>query len=150
MAHTYGSCLYHFVFSTKDRKALIDGDWQAELWEYLGGIARSNGMRALGIGGAPDHVHILLEIPPRIAPAKGIQLVKGGSSKWVRETKSVGKGFAWQEGYGVFSVGFSQVGGHLRYIAEQGEHHRKRTFQEEYRAFLKRHRITVDERFVWG
>ena len=83
MAHTYGSCLYHFVFSTRNRQKTIDQEWMGRLWEYMGGIAKQNAMKSICAGGTGNHSHILLMIPPAMAPAKGIQLVKAGSSKWI-------------------------------------------------------------------
>jgi len=150
MAHTYGSCLYHFGFSTRNREKTIDSDWLENLWQYLGGIARNEEMSAVCVGGTENHVHALVMIPPAMAPAKGIQLLKGNSSKWVNETIQPRGGFAWQEGYGVFTIGFSQIGKTREYIMRQREHHRHRTFEEEYRAFLKKHMIEIHEDYARG
>jgi putative transposase len=149
MAHSYISSLYHCVFSTKERRKSITRDFQKRLCPYLGGIARDNEMKALSVGGTEDHVHILLSLPATIAVAKAIQLIKGGSSKWVHDTFPEFQRFAWQEGYGAFSIGVSQVLSTLRYIQNQEEHHRRQTFQEELLAFLKKHRIEYDERYIW-
>jgi REP element-mobilizing transposase RayT len=116
----------------------------------MGGIARENKMRALAIGGVEDHVHILLSIPSTLSVAKALQLIKGGSSKWVHETFPEHRDFEWQEGYGAFSIGVSQVDDTKKYIANQREHHRTRSFQEEFIAFLERHGIEYDPRYVWG
>jgi len=150
MAHSYGSCLFHFAFSTKNHQHLLTPEWRPRLWEYMGGIAKANTMKSLCIGGTSNHVHALLLVPPRMAPAKAVQLIKGGSSRWVHESIPGQKDFAWQEGYGVFSIGFSQVDATRRYIANQEEHHRTKTFEEEYRAFLKKHEIAFDEEFFLG
>jgi putative transposase len=109
MAHSYVSALFHCVFSTKDRQKTITDDLQERLWPYMGGIARENKMRAISIGGVEDHVHLLLSMPSTLSIAKVMQLIKGSSSKWVHETFSEYKEFAWQEGYGAFSIGISQV-----------------------------------------
>ena len=109
MGHSYTSSLFHCVFSTKERRKLITPELQERLWPYIGGIARDNRMKALAIGGIDDHVHILLSIPCTLAIAKAIQLIKGGSSKWVHETFPKHRTFAWQEGYGAFSIGISQI-----------------------------------------
>jgi REP element-mobilizing transposase RayT len=116
----------------------------------MGGIARENSAKALAIGGVEDHVHLLLSIPATLSVAKAIQLVKGASSKWVHETFPKRRLFAWQEGYGAFSIGISQVASTVAYIQSQSEHHRRLTFQEEFRAFFKKHGIEYDERYVWG
>jgi len=149
MAHSFTSSLYHCVFSTKGRRALIAPDLQDRLWPFMGGIARENRMKALAIGGVEDHVHLLLSVPSTLAIAKAIQLTKGGSSKWVHETFRQHAHFAWQEGYGAFSIGISQVDSTTAYIQSQAEHHRTKTFQEEFLAFLKRHAIEYDERYIW-
>ncbi|MBI2190460.1 MAG: IS200/IS605 family transposase [Planctomycetes bacterium] len=150
MANTYTSLHYHVVFSTKNRHPWIQADIEQRIWEYLGGIARQNDMKALQIGGVEDHVHVVLGAPPTLAVSKAVQLLKGGSSKWIHETFPPLKGFEWQDGYGAFSVSKSQLPGVIEYIAGQREHHRVRTFQEEYRALLERHGIEYDERYLWG
>jgi len=150
MGHTYASQLLHCVFSTKERRPQISSALKPRLHAYLGGIARRNGAKALAIGGVEDHVHILLSLPPKLALAKAIQLIKGGSSTWVHENYPNHREFAWQEGYGAFSVGISQVDATIRYIANQEKHHRKRSFQEEFREFLRKHGMEWDERYVWG
>jgi putative transposase len=150
MSHTYVNALFHCVFSTKERRRLITSDLQGRLWPFMGGIAREQGLKALMIGGVEDHVHLLLSMPATISIAKAIQLVKGASSKWVHDTFAEHSLFAWQEGYGAFSIGVSQTDATVAYIRSQVEHHRKATFQEEFRLFLKRHGIQYDERYVWG
>ncbi len=150
MSHTYVSGLFHCTFSTKGRRPLISCDLQERLWPYLGGIARQKGFRALAVGGVEDHAHVLLSLPGTIDVAKAIQLLKGTSSKWVHDTFPQHWAFAWQEGYGAFSVGISQVAKTIAYIQSQPEHHRKTTFQEEFRRILERHGIEYDERYMWG
>jgi REP element-mobilizing transposase RayT len=107
-------------------------------------------MKALAVGGVEDHVHILLSLPSTISIAKAIQLLKVGSSLWVHETFPAQCGFAWQEGYGAFSLGVSQVERTKNYIESQAEHHRKASFQEEFLAFLKKHKMDYHDRYVWG
>jgi putative transposase len=150
VAHSYVSALFHCVFSTKERQKVITDDLERHLWPYMGGIARENKMRALSIGGIEDHVHLLLSIPSTLSIAKAMQLIKGGSSKWVHETFPEYKEFEWQEGYGAFTVGISQVPATKIYIENQREHHRTKTFQVEFIAFLERHGIEYDPRYVWG
>jgi putative transposase len=148
MAHTYVSAHVHVVLSTKGRRKTISAELQPKLWAYLGGIARHNHMTAVQVGGTADHIHVLLILPATIAIAKAVQLLKGGSSKWIHETE--GKPFAWQDGYGAFTVGIAQLQTTVAYIRNQEEHHRKRTFEEEFLAFLKKPDIQYDPRFVWG
>jgi REP element-mobilizing transposase RayT len=128
---------------------LITTEIRERLWPYLGGIARENEMKALAIGGVADHVHLLLSLPATMPIAKAMQLIKGGSSKWVHETFSDQRLFAWQTKYGAFSVSFSQLDGVIQYIETQEEHHRKMSFQEEFLALLKKHRIEYDDRYLW-
>ena len=150
MAYSYSNCLMHIVFSTKHRQKTISRALRPRLWSYLGGIARKNGMGALAVGGTDDHVHMLVSIPATLPIAKAVQLIKGGSSKWVHDTFPTHKGFAWQEGYGAFSVSVSVVDETKSYIGRQEEHHRTKTFEEEFVAFLRRHQIEYDERYVFG
>ena len=120
-------------------------DLRERLWPYLGGIAKQNQMKALAIGGASDHVHTLLSLPATLSAAKAMQLLKGNSSKWIRETFPKMHLFAWQEGYGAFSVGVSGVDRTVSYIRNQAEHHRTRSFREEYVAMLKKHGFAYEE-----
>jgi putative transposase len=106
-------------------------------------------MKAIEIGGMPDHVHVLLSLPSTLSIAKGMQLIKGGSSKWVHETFPEHRLFGWQVKYGAFSVSVSRLQSAIEYIRNQAQHHRKMSFQEEFEALLKKHRITYDERFLW-
>ncbi len=148
MSHTYVSELIHCVFSTKQRHNSIPTEIQARLWSFVGGIARKNGFKAVAVGGTANHVHILLSLPTTMPLAKAVQLLKGGSSKWMNET---GNGnFAWQEGYGAFTVGISQQRHTIEYINSQAKHHEKRSFEEEFLAFLKKHGIDYDPKYVWG
>ena len=130
MPHTYVSELVHCVFSTKQRRKLIRPETQPELWSFIGGIARKNGFKTLIVGGTDDHVHILLSLPATMPLAKALQLLKGCSSRWMSETHT--KGFSWQEGYGAFTLGVSHRPRTIDYIKRQAEHHRKRSFEEEF------------------
>jgi REP element-mobilizing transposase RayT len=140
----------HCVFSTSQRHKIISQDLQSRLWPFLGGIARENKIKALAVGGTDDHAHLLLSLPTTIPVAKAIQLIKGGSSRWIHETFPTQRDFAWQEGYGAFSVGVSQVEATIAYIQNQREHHRKKSFEEEFLAFLEKHGIEYDKRHVLG
>jgi putative transposase len=146
---SYISSYFHCIFSTKERRRLIVPELRDRLWPFLGGIARQNKMKAIEIGGVEDHVHILLSLPSTMAISKALQLIKGGSSKWVHETFSEHRLFAWQQEYGAFSVSMSQLDKTIEYITGQEAHHRNMTFQEEFLALLKKHRIEYDERYLW-
>jgi len=146
---SYISSYFHCVFSTKERRPLIPPTLRERLWPFLGGIARQNEMKAIEIGGMPDHVHILLSLPSTLSIAKAVQLIKGGSSKWVHDTFPEHRLFGWQAKYGAFSVSVSQLETIIQYIKGQEEHHRKMTFQEELLSLLKKHQISYDERYLW-
>ena len=148
MSHTYISELVHVVFSTKERAHTIGPEIQERLWSFLGGIARKNAFKALAVGGTSNHVHMLISLPATMPLAKAVQLLKGGSSKWLNEI--VKPRFEWQQGYGAFSVGISQENATIYYINSQEEHHRTLSFEDEFLAFLRRHRIEYDSRYVLG
>jgi REP element-mobilizing transposase RayT len=143
--HSYTSCLVHCVWSTKKREAYLTPDLRERVWPYLGGIAKQKQMKTIAIGGVADHVHVLLSLPATLSIAKAIQLLKGNSSKWIRETFPKMRSFAWQEGYGAFSIGMSGVDATVAYIRNQAEHHRTRSFREEYAVMLKKHGLAYDE-----
>jgi REP element-mobilizing transposase RayT len=149
MGHTYASLLYHCIFSTKDRAPVIVPKLAPELFAYMGGIVRSLDGIAMLINGVPDHVHMMIALPATLSVADAMRLVKTNSSKWVHERSGEFASFGWQTGYGAFSVSKSNVPSVEAYIAKQEEHHRTMTFQEEFIAFLKRHGIAYDERYIW-
>jgi putative transposase len=145
--HSFNSCLMHCVFSTKGRRPLLNTAIRERLWPYLGGIARANDMKALAIGGVADHAHLLLSLPATLSVSKAMQLMKGNSSKWLRETFPELRqcDFAWQEGFGAFSIGVTGITDTVRYIQTQEEHHRQRSFAEELEMFLKKHGVEYRE-----
>ena len=116
----------------------------------MGGIGAPNDIMALEIGGVSDHAHLMLAIPPRLAVSKAVQLIKGGSSHWLKSEFPDLNEFAWQDGYGVFSVSESQREAVAKYIRNQQEHHRVQSFAQEYQSFLERHHVEFDERFLLG
>ena len=146
---SYVSAYFHCVFSTKERRPQITPALSQRLWPFLGGIARKNRMKAVEIGGVEDHVHLLLSLPSTLAIAKALQLVKGGSSKWVHESFPEHRLFGWQEKYGAFGVSVSLLDKTIEYIRNQREHHRRVTFQEEFLALLKKHRIELTRMSEW-
>jgi putative transposase len=143
--HSFTRCLVHCVWSTKNREPCLGPNLRERLWPYLGGIARQNQMKALVIGGAADHVHVFLSLPATLSVAKAMQLLKGNSSKWIREMFPKMRSFAWQEGYAAFSIGISGVDATIAYIRNQEEHHRKRSFREEVLAMLKKHGFEYED-----
>jgi REP element-mobilizing transposase RayT len=149
MRMSYVASYVHLIWSTKERRPLLTPDLQERLYPFIGGIARKNAMNALSVGGAIDHVHALLSLPATMPVAKAAQLIKGGSSLWMHRTFPEQRLFAWQEKYGAFSVSVSQVDNLIKYIANQEEHHRTRTFQEEFLLFLKKHRVQYDPKYIW-
>jgi putative transposase len=148
MPHTATNLLVHFIFSTKQRCALIKPEFEKDLHAYLGGIVRQIGGTALCVNGTRDHVHLLIRAAHSIADIA--RLIKTNSSRWVHEGWPEYHLFAWQTGYGAFTVSESGVAAVRAYISKQQEHHRVRSFQEEFLVFLKKNGISVDERYLWG
>jgi putative transposase len=146
--HSFSSSLHHCVFATKRREPALTPQLRERLYPYLGGIARENGMKMLAIGGVADHVHVLLSLPATMSIAKAVQLLKGNSSKWIHETFPKLPSFAWQEGYGAFSIGVSGIEETRAYIQKQEEHHRTRTYREEVIMFLQRHGLPFDDAMI--
>jgi REP element-mobilizing transposase RayT len=150
MAQSLAKILLHLVFSTKDRKPFLrDQPLRDELHRYLGGILTNLECQPLIIGGVEDHVHLLSAHPRTATVADVVKELKRGSTVWLKTKSPVLSEFAWQNGYGVFSIGQSQVEDVRAYIAGQEEHHRKISFQEEFRRLLERYEIAFDERYVW-
>ncbi len=149
MPHTYSSLFAHIVFATKEREALIDAALESRLYPYFGGILREERGTLCTVGGVEDHVHLLVEVPPTIAYADVIGKVKGSSTRWIHESFSGRSRFAWQRGYGIFSVSKSNVAKVAAYIEQQKEHHRRSSLCDELLEILRRHGIVVDERYLW-
>jgi putative transposase len=149
MPQSYTNLLYHCIFSTKDRLPQIDADLKERLLPYLGGITRDLKGVELAANSVPDHVHLLLSLPPTLAIADAMRVIKTNSSKWIHETWPTRADFAWQTGYGAFTVSHSNIDAVRSYIATQEQHHRKITFQEEFLAFLKKHDVPYDPRYIW-
>jgi putative transposase len=147
VSHTSGNVLLHFIFSTQGRRPLIKPEFRADLFAYLGGIVREMLGTALIVNGTADHVHMLVRVRPSHSAAEIARVVKANSSRWVHEKWDLG--FAWQTGYGVFSVSESSVGAVAEYIAGQEEHHKSHSFQEEFVAFLEKNNVVYDERYIW-
>ena len=141
MAHSYTNLIFHIVYATKERRPLIDEEFQPRLYEYLGGTIRGLNGISLEVGGAADHVHILAKLPPTISVSDFLEKLKANTSKW---SKSVRRGFGWQEGYAAFTVSGSQVERVRRSIQNQREHHARSSFRDEMIALLEAHGVKHD------
>ena len=148
MANTYTQLHIHAVFAVQNRLSLIQDQWQDELYKYISGIIDNNNHKLLQIGGMPDHVHVLFGMRPTQSVSDLMKDIKGSSSSWINKKHFVKGNFSWQEGYGAFSYGKSQIKDVVRYIENQKKHHEKRTFAYEYLEFLKLFEIEFDERYV--
>jgi Transposase and inactivated derivatives len=148
MAHTFTNLLFHVIFGTKGREPSIDSDVRAPLHAYIGGIVRELNGIAIIVNGADDHVHALLKLPPTLLVADVLRVVKTNSSKWMHE-KQRRQRFGWQSGYAAFTVSESGVRSVRAYIERQEEHHRKKTFAEEYIEFLEKNHVSYDPRYVF-
>lgn len=145
MARSYVCVYVHIVFSTKDRRPLIPEEEARLLWKYVAGIAKNYAMKALAIGGMPDHVHIFLSLASEMPVARAVNVLKSNSSKWMRTRL---RQFAWQEGYAAFSVSASALSKVTDYINRQPEHHKRRDFAQEYLSLLKKHGVKYDPAWV--
>jgi putative transposase len=149
LAHTFTNLLAHVIFSTKDRLPLINPIIKPRLLAYMGGIIRTLDGIAIAIDGTADHVRLLIKQPTTVTMADLMRTLKTNASRWVHETWPSEHAFAWQTGYGAFSVSQSNADTVRDYIANQEDHHRAVSFQEEFITFLKRHGIEYDERYIW-
>ena len=139
----------HIVFSTKNRQPFIDQSIKEELHAYLGGTCKELDCPVLAVDGVEDHVHILCMLSRNMALSELVGKVKANSSKWIKTKGEQYANFYWQNGYGAFSVNPTETEVVIKYIQNQEEHHKKRTFKEEYRLFLKKYKVEYDERYVW-
>ena len=148
MANTYSQLYVHYVFAVQNRICLIR-DWKDELYKYMSGIVLQQGHKPLTIGGMPDHVHMLVSMSPTQAPSDLIFRIKRSSSLWINDKKLAAGKFSWQEGFGAFSYGKSQIPDIVTYIERQEIHHKKRSFGEEYKEFLMLFGIEYNENYVF-
>jgi REP element-mobilizing transposase RayT len=149
MAQSLSKVILHIVFSTKDREPWLGSDVRSRMHAYLATICRDLGAEFAYVGGVSDHVHIVTTLPRTLSQAQLVEELKKTSSKWIKALDARYRSFFWQRGYGAFSVSPSQLEAVLQYIEVQQEHHRTRTFQEEYRELLRKHGIDFDERYIW-
>jgi putative transposase len=139
----------HITFSTKYRQKFIDEEIEEKLFQYLGGICKNLECNPVKVGGHSDHIHILCALGRGITQSDLMEEIKKSSSKWIKTQGKKYSKFYWQRGYGIFSVNPAEIDVVIRYISNQKEHHKKRSFQDEYRAFLVKYEIDFDERYVW-
>jgi REP element-mobilizing transposase RayT len=149
MPQSLSKVIVHIVFSTKDREPWLGPDVRPRIHAYLATICRDLGADLSRVGGVADHVHIVTTLPRTLSQAQLIEEIKKKSSKWVKTLDARYRAFFWQRGYGVFSVSPSQLEAVVQYVDSQPEHHRTRTFQEEYREMLRKQRVDFDERYIW-
>ena len=150
MPQSFAKVYVHITFSTKNRYPFIDKDIESELWAYIGGICKRLECNPIQIGGYADHIHICCLLSKKMTQTKLLEEVKKESSKWIKTKGKAYERFYWQDGYGVFSVNPSELDTVVNYIVEQKQHHKKRTFQEELLAFLKKYKVEYDERYLWN
>jgi REP element-mobilizing transposase RayT len=149
MPNTYTQIYFHTVFSVKNRESLINPKWKDELYKYITGIVQNQNHKLIAINGMPDHLHIFIGLKPDQSISDLMQDIKGGSSKWINEKGFVNGKFEWQSGFGAFSYSDSQVDSVVRYIINQEEHHKKKTFIEEYTDFLEKFKVPYDEKYIF-
>ena len=150
MANTYTQIYLHVVFAVQNRACVIGKSWREDLHRYINGIVTKKNQKLMCINSMPDHVHLLLGLKPDIAPSKLIGEIKTGSTNHINEQRWIGCRFSWQEGFGAFSVSHSGVGPVTRYIQNQHAHHQTRTFTEEYRELLHRHKVSFDDTYLFA
>jgi REP-associated tyrosine transposase len=143
MSHAFVKNHIHLVFGVKDRRIKVVYEILPELWSYIAGICRNQEMAAIAVNGMNDHAHVLFHLPPVMSLADAVRLIKTNSSKWMNEQ---GGSFAWQPGYGAFSVSISNTAAVAEYIRQQDRHHRKMTFAQEYDALLHKHGMVMPPR----
>lgn len=149
MANTYSQLYIHIVFAVKGRQNLISKKWKDEIYKYITGIITHQKQKLIAINGMPDHIHILVGIKPNISISDLVRDIKSSSSKFINEQKWINGKFEWQTGFGAFSYGHSQLTTVIKYIENQEEHHKTKTFKEEYIAFLKLFNIDFKNEFIF-
>ena len=149
MANTYTQIHIHAVFAVRNRECLIKKEWKVELYKYMTAIIQNNNHKVLVINGVEDHVHILFGMRPTQALSELMQMIKGDSSKWINQNKLTTFKFSWQEGFGAFSYSKSHVGNVVNYINNQEQHHKKKSFHEEYLEMLKKYEVDFDPNYIF-
>ncbi|MDD2986545.1 IS200/IS605 family transposase [Flavobacterium sp.] len=149
MANTYTQIYIQFVFAVKYREGIIHDLFKEELYQYIGGIIKNKNHKLLAINGVKDHLHLFIGMKPTQSISELMQDIKGSSSKWINDKNFLKVKFEWQEGYGAFSYSKSHVDAVIKYIGNQEQHHKTKSFHEEYLGFLKAFEIEYDKRYVF-
>lgn len=149
MANTYTQCYFHLVFSPKNKEALIKKEWRSDLEKYITAVVQNNGHKLLAVGGMPDHMHILIGYNPIERIPDLVEEIKTSTNKWIKENKLSKFKFEWQRGYGAFTHSKTQIDKVVNYILTQEEHHKKRTFQEEYMEILNKNGVEYDDKYLF-
>jgi len=150
VAQSLNRVFVHITFSTKNRLPFIDESIKGELWAYIGGVCNALECKSIRIGGFNDHIHVCCLLSKKMTQIKLLEEIKKESSKWIKTKGERYQQFYWQDGYGIFSVNPSEIQVVVDYINDQAEHHKKRTFQEEFLAFLNKYGVEYDERYLWS
>jgi len=148
MANTYTQIYLQLIFAVQDRLSLIKESWEVELYKYITGIIQNNGHKLIAINGVPNHIHIFIGYKPHQLIPELLQDIKVFSSKWINKQGFVKAKFSWQESYGAFSYSHSHIDSVVKYIMNQKEHHKKRTFREKYLEFLKKYNVPFNEKYI--
>ncbi|MEQ1585364.1 MAG: IS200/IS605 family transposase [Cyclobacteriaceae bacterium] len=149
MANTFTQLHIQFVFAVQNRISLIQPLWEEELFKYITGIVKNHKHKMIAINGMPDHAHLFIGLHPTQSISSLMQIVKGESSEWINKKGFANGKFQWQEGYGAFSYGHSQVSQVYNYVMNQKEHHRKRSFLDEYRELLKKFEVPFEDQYIF-
>ena len=150
MSHTYSSLFFHVVWSTKNRTTAIEKSFQEQLYRYICGIVKRKEGRLLSIGGTSDHIHLLINVSPKYTISDVVCSIKSNSSRFIKQNSDCLSKFAWQEGYGAFSVSVSALEKVSQYICNQESHHKKYSFEQEFLELLKKHNIEYDAKYLFG
>lgn len=148
MANTYTQIYLHIVFAVQNRTSLIQPEWKNELYKYITGIIQNNGHKLIAINGVSNHLHIAVGYKPHQLIPDLLQDIKTNSSKWINERKFIRGKFNWQSGYSAFSFSHSQIDAIVKYINNQEQHHKRKTFRDEYTEMLKKYNVTFDEKYI--
>lgn len=150
MANTFSQIYLHIIFSVKDRERLIKSSYKTELYKYIAQTITNKGQKLIVINGTDDHIHLVISINPDLSCSELVKSIKISSSKWINEKKFLRTKFHWQEGYGVFSYSKSQMSSLIKYVNNQEEHHKRKSFRDEYIELLDKFEIEYDEKYVLG
>jgi putative transposase len=149
MANTYTQLYIQFVFAVQNRVSLINSEWESELYKYITGIVKNHKHKMIAINGMPDHLHVFIGLHPAQSISDLMRIVKGDSSEWINKKKFIKGNFSWQESYGAFSYGKSQLDQVYNYVMNQKKHHEKKTFLEEYVELLEKFEVSYDKRYIF-